>query len=290
MTKKTIEKLSQEKQLRVIGTGGGMMGDIYKMSLSFQFFHQVNLEEARSLLVDVVDMYLKDINETKSIRPYLHNYPFTPKDIEIDIWIKNSDYSNVSHNQIDYIIATKGELHYHLPLEAGTYKRRLFHKETYEEGVQILQKEKDNSSVKDVVCVSIDRPMEKSEDPPSSEVFSPKNRKVCLQGKIVNGRYYSPKKVFSCRAEDYGLGEYISQDRLEDQFACVGFYHPVGDFKRAEMMLLPVLEKKKLEGKDIKHLFYGFGMDVLKTVDSAQDLEILEEEMLEDNMLFVAVS
>ncbi|MES2200190.1 MAG: hypothetical protein V4489_08495 [Chlamydiota bacterium] len=143
ITRKTIQKVAREKKMSAIGIGGGMLGDIYKMSISFQFFHPTTQMEARQLLVDVVSTYLQEINSNQKIRPYLHDYPFTAKNVQIDIWIKNPDRSDVAFNQIDYMVALSGELYYDLPIEPGTYKRRLLHKETYAEAVEILQDQKE---------------------------------------------------------------------------------------------------------------------------------------------------
>ena len=45
----TAKQLKKEKDLFMIGTGGQMMGDIQLAEISFQYFHLVNLEEARAL-------------------------------------------------------------------------------------------------------------------------------------------------------------------------------------------------------------------------------------------------
>ncbi len=47
----TSNQLEKEKDLLCVGTGGQMMGDIQLMRMSFQYFHLVNLEESRDLLV-----------------------------------------------------------------------------------------------------------------------------------------------------------------------------------------------------------------------------------------------
>ena len=62
ITANTAKKLEEQKKLYLIGTGGGMMHDIQAMHMSFQFFHEVDLEEARELIVYAVREYLSDIN------------------------------------------------------------------------------------------------------------------------------------------------------------------------------------------------------------------------------------
>ncbi len=126
-------------------------------------------------------------------------------------------------------------------------------------------------------------------DLPRSEIFPPEDLKlVPLQGEIANGRYYAPKNVFSCKAYDFGSGTYIAQDTLMDCAACVGFYSSKANFKKAEVAFTPTL--KKLDRKALREVFDGLGIGILKTVDHAQGIEVLKEEMIENYMLFVAIS
>lgn len=124
---------------------------------------------------------------------------------------------------------------------------------------------------------------------PRSAIFPPEDGNLLpLDGKILNGRYYAPQNVFSCQAEDFGSGKYIAQDGLLEQAACVGFYGPTGTSKKAEVMFLPGLEKKALDGKALKDAFDCFGIGILKTVDNAQGIEVLREEMIE-GMFFASI-
>jgi len=87
ITHQVAAKLKKEKDLQPVGTGGGMMHDIYMMALSFDYEKEVDLSKARELLVYVVDNYLSAINSNEEVRPYLHDYPFTAKNIQIRIWV-----------------------------------------------------------------------------------------------------------------------------------------------------------------------------------------------------------
>ncbi len=136
-----------------------------------------------------------------------------------------------------------------------------------------------------------DKISEKSTELPRSEIFPPEDGKLPpLQGKIIDGRYYAPKNVFSCRAYDFREGAYTAQDGLLEQAACVGFYNAVADFKKAEVLFMPGIEKKTLDEKALKDAFEGFGIGILKTVDNAQGIEVLKEEMMAGNMFFAAIS
>ena len=45
ITERTGKKLKEQKNLYLIGTGGGMMHDIQLMSMSFDYYQEVNLLE-----------------------------------------------------------------------------------------------------------------------------------------------------------------------------------------------------------------------------------------------------
>ncbi len=139
ITKQTILLLKKEKGLIAIGTGGGMMGDIYNMGISFQYFHPVNLEEARKLLVYACQTYLNNINSNKEVRPYLHNYPFSIKNIEIRIWLRQPNGDFLPPNELEYFCSLNGILSY----ELSTYKQfdipPILLEETYEEALKILE-------------------------------------------------------------------------------------------------------------------------------------------------------
>lgn len=124
-----------------------------------------------------------------------------------------------------------------------------------------------------------------------SDIFPPPDGKLLpLKGKIINGRYYAPNNLFSCLAEDFGEESYLAQDGNPlETGAVVGFYNSMGDFMKVEVFVFPGLEKKGLNEQLLKDAFEGFGIRILKQVDNAQGLEILEEKIIGD-MLFVTLS
>jgi hypothetical protein len=141
------------------------------------------------------------------------------------------------------------------------------------------------------VFAATDQSKETAKDLPRDEIFPPENGKIRpLHGKISNGRYHAPQGVFSCQAYDFGEGSYIAQDALLEEAACVGFYNAQADFKKAEIIFLPGLEKKTWGEKELKNAFESFGIGILKSVDNAHGIKVLKEEMLGDGMFFAAIS
>ena len=141
ITARTAKKLKQEKGLILVGSGGRMMGDIKMMMMSFDYHKVVDMDEARKLLIYCVEEYLNAINSDEKVRPYLHNYPFTDKNIEIEIVFRNPDGSKVAPNEITIATADEGRLAYSIDdPEKHTLKR--IHRETYEEALKIVSSQK----------------------------------------------------------------------------------------------------------------------------------------------------
>jgi hypothetical protein len=112
-TGRTAEKLKKEKRLILIGIGGRMMDDIQMMAMSFNYYQEVNLEQARKLLIYVINEYISDINNDQDVRPYLHEYPFTSKNVEIRIFIYGPDRRKLPPEKIGYISSIDGVLEYY---------------------------------------------------------------------------------------------------------------------------------------------------------------------------------
>jgi hypothetical protein len=138
ITNKVAKKLEKEKGLVLIGTGGGMMDDIKLMYMGFQYFKEVDLDTARKLLVYCIDEYLSAINSDEKVRPYLHNYPFTAKNIEINIWIYTPD-KKTPFGKICCISAIEGALLLYYIKPSENQPIETICEETYEEALKIVK-------------------------------------------------------------------------------------------------------------------------------------------------------
>ncbi len=140
ITANTAQQLEKQKGLFLAGTGGGMMHNIRMMAMSFDFYQEVDLQTARELIVYAIREYLSDINSNKEVRPYLQNYPFTAKNVEIRIWISKPDRSKASSGKIHYISAINGILDYYTR-EDNQHSRKTICEETYEEALEVISSE-----------------------------------------------------------------------------------------------------------------------------------------------------
>ncbi len=140
---KTALQLKKEKKLQPIGYGGQMMGDIQKVCLSFQYWDLVDLEKARELTVYAAQTLMHNLNSSEEVRPYLHDYPCTAKNVEIEIFILTPDRNSPPIGAIEYISARDDFVTYYIRQPGRNYSNpdRLLKKETFEEALEAVKKE-----------------------------------------------------------------------------------------------------------------------------------------------------
>ncbi|MBA3722575.1 MAG: hypothetical protein H0W88_09265 [Parachlamydiaceae bacterium] len=108
ITNKVAPYLAKKHNMEWIGKGGGMMGCVYMMSLSYKIYQPLDQENARRILVDCTEVFLKAINQDEEIRPYLKNYPFTIENVEITLF---SSYPNGQNAYDPYVAVATTENH-----------------------------------------------------------------------------------------------------------------------------------------------------------------------------------
>ena len=113
ITQETAKKLKEKKNLVLIGTGGQMMHKIEMLAMSFNYYQEVDLNSARDLIVYAINEYLSDINNNQDVRPYLHEYPFAAKNVEIRIFIYGPDRRILPPEKIGYVSSIDGVLEYY---------------------------------------------------------------------------------------------------------------------------------------------------------------------------------
>ena len=137
---KTAKGLEEQKHLYLIGTGGQMMDDIQMMMMGFNFYSTANIKTARNLLIEAAEKYLLAINSNEKIRPYLHNYPFTDKNIEIVIYFYKPDGSNIDSGELFIAAANRGKIIYYIDCPDRDILKSIY-QETYEKALQITLSE-----------------------------------------------------------------------------------------------------------------------------------------------------
>ncbi len=131
----TAKKLYEQQGLLQIGHSAQMMTDIERLGLSFQYFHEVDENEARKLLFAAAREYLAAINGNEEIQQYLHNRPFTLDNVEISIFFQKPDRSTVLAPKISVAEAEGNEFRYFVKNRETDLLKPLL-KETYQEALQ----------------------------------------------------------------------------------------------------------------------------------------------------------
>jgi hypothetical protein len=112
LTIATAKRIEQEKNLIFFGIGGSMMGDIKEMMIAFQYRQEVDFDTGRRLLVYAAEEYLKAINSSEEVRPYLHEYPFS--NVEVEIYFVKPNGSYVSPSFLRMITLYEGVVIFYL--------------------------------------------------------------------------------------------------------------------------------------------------------------------------------
>ncbi len=127
--------LRRRKNLTLIATGGGQQGRLFVLRFSAQ--QNVNLEQARELLVDVCEGFLKQVNNDQKFRPYMLEYPYNGTNIDIMIRFVDSNNYRAQPPYIALAANYQGKVYY----STSNIKEDLIdlHAETYEEACKMVK-------------------------------------------------------------------------------------------------------------------------------------------------------
>jgi uncharacterized protein YqgQ len=139
---KTGDKLAK-KYGSPFGIGGGAKKDgIWLMALSFQRHGDpLNEEQSRKLIINCINDFLDAVNNDEQLKPFLKEYPFTVKNLDLTIYNYDKNqilyrfpYIAIVTNIEDKIgFFTKDE-----SVKCGYYTKKY---ETYDEAIAILKKQ-----------------------------------------------------------------------------------------------------------------------------------------------------
>lgn len=137
------QKMEQKYHMNLVGIGVGGMDEVGLMSLAFHRNGEpLNESGARKLAVNCIQDFLASINASEELRPLLKQFPFKPENV--DIGIINYDQAGFDRffPHIGTISCSSGKIGY-LTDEPDNYRYKTKKYETFEEALEILQKESD---------------------------------------------------------------------------------------------------------------------------------------------------
>lgn len=143
---KTTFKEEMEKELALHAYGGTdhMDNTIEALGINFMARRRATIEEARALVLLVIDRFVRAINDHEKIQPYLAERPFTHKRVSISIRFKNQNGESYVDGSVASIFfgsdLSTSKYRNHLSYEAEDpiiERSILFRRESYEEAVKL---------------------------------------------------------------------------------------------------------------------------------------------------------
>ncbi|PCI92162.1 hypothetical protein COB11_07885 [Candidatus Aerophobetes bacterium] len=133
-----IKDMCKSHNLDPFGGGGGFLGGVNLIIISFASDDQVGITQARNLLIECSEDLLQRMNSDEQIKPYLEHYPFSEKGIELSINYFDATSDWVPPEFIASASVRKGKVRYSI-FNHKTRKFKTVHKESYREAQNIVQ-------------------------------------------------------------------------------------------------------------------------------------------------------
>lgn len=134
----SFTKKMKKEGLSLFASGGSMMGDIQVISLDYETCKSVNIEQARMLFIKEAEALLYQINSDHEIHPYLHDYPFTSRNIFLTIAFCKTDGNFADPPNIAYVmLRTHKDLVCYSIYDEQTERLETVYEEPYEEALKI---------------------------------------------------------------------------------------------------------------------------------------------------------
>jgi hypothetical protein len=138
------KEVRKTKNLLLFGSGGSMTTDVRVLSPSYEYLGNMDLCQARFLYIETVEGLIRKVNNNEEIRPYLHNYPFTEKNIALAIGFIDKQENRVKEGYIALVFMLDNEngLIYYNIYNSETEMLETIYIEPYEEALKIVNEQK----------------------------------------------------------------------------------------------------------------------------------------------------
>ncbi len=137
VTNKTLVQLKKEKELYPFGVGSGMMHQIRMLAIGFRYYKEIDINQARELVMEAGTLYLNTINAREQIRRFLQTYPFQPENIEIEIYLQKPNGTEPDPGKLTIASMIRGVLKYDIVNEE-TGRLTTIYRETFQEAAAKL--------------------------------------------------------------------------------------------------------------------------------------------------------
>lgn len=140
---KVGNKLASKYNMKLIGTGGGMIDCIKLMSLAFNINKPLNKNESRKIVLDCTAEFLREINSDQEIRSYLVKFPFPVENVEIGIYIYDENGRKLFDPNISVVSIDKGNISYLTNDKENKYRFKSEFVESYKEALKLANQHSD---------------------------------------------------------------------------------------------------------------------------------------------------
>lgn len=134
----SFTKKMKKEGLYLQGSGGAMMRDIQYITLGYEIVQKMTVEEARMLFISKAEALLDQINSDENIRPYLHDYPFTSKNIffKITFCKPNGEFVDPPYPTYVVLFNHKDQIVYNI-YDHQTERLETLYEESYQDALKI---------------------------------------------------------------------------------------------------------------------------------------------------------
>jgi hypothetical protein len=153
VTNKTLVQLKKEKELYPFGVGSGMMHQIRMLAIGFRYYKEVDINQARELVIAAGTLYLNTINAKEQIRPFLKTYPFQPENIEIEVYLQKPNGLEPDPEKLTIASMIRGILNYDI-MNPETGRLTTIYRETFQEAAAKLGITEENGQYRQVAHVA----------------------------------------------------------------------------------------------------------------------------------------
>ncbi|NGX56358.1 MAG: hypothetical protein K1060chlam5_00596 [Candidatus Anoxychlamydiales bacterium] len=144
-TLKTARQIEKDNNLELVsyGINNNGFGDspnwngIHDFTFFYRKIELLNINEARKLLIKLVDETMRNINENGSIKEYLVEYPFKIENLDLGIVFKDKNRKTVFGKNIESCGLNNRKISYTIIPDDDSLM--LTYEESYEDAVEIVK-------------------------------------------------------------------------------------------------------------------------------------------------------
>jgi hypothetical protein len=134
--------IEKKHHLKMIGIGSSQKDHKQTMiGLSFQKRQILTKNDCRKLIIECTEEILNLIHEDENLQKHLAFSPFSVENLEIRIFIVTPEGGDVFDPDIEVVSLINGIIAYKTVNPENHYQFKSTEKETYQEALQILQKQ-----------------------------------------------------------------------------------------------------------------------------------------------------